>query len=356
MHLMLAIVMMISMFSSTSACRGSSNLQTRKADHPWWRFQVATSGREPWGPNSCSGERFWTYDCQWWWTPLVPLVLTSRDLGLGFGRVSWVFGPVAGASVSGMAWLVNSAPSYLRSNGIWPHWPPRTSTMRWTSPEPWQVWFSAAFWTMLFANQLVPGQSSSNHWTDPPRCQWKNPAHVSKFPRRGHIHQLIFVPSSAWMPCAPHLFPTQFLYVSVANHHQDHQQRVPQACRQIHSVPAVAKLFGAMLLVFPEGVFREGVSRMFCMVKLYSPSTSSKPGVLLCAEVESRRLTVFGLRLSWRIYDPNEVCVVPAAPWMYAFPSRMSRLLDQLKPARFQNHWNSSLSFPPLTLSQLRET
>ena len=39
---------------------------------------------------------------------------------------------------------------------------------------------------------------------------------------------------------------------------------------QIHLVPAVAKLFGAMLLVFAEGVFPEGVSRMFCMVKLYS--------------------------------------------------------------------------------------
>ena len=85
-------------------------------------------------------------------------------------------------------------------------------------------------------------------------------------------------------------------------------------------------------------------------------STSSKLGVLVCAEGESRRLTVFGLRLSWRIYDPNEVCVVPATPWIYVFSLRMSRLLDQLKPARFQNHWNSSLSFPPLTLSQLGET
>ena len=37
-------------------------------------------------------------------------------------------------------------------------------------------------------------------------------------------------------------------------------------------------------------------------------------GVLVCAGVESRRLSVFGLGLSWRIYDPNEVCVVPAAP------------------------------------------
>ena len=64
MHLMLAIVMMISTLSSTSACSGSWSLQTRKANHPWWRFQVATSGREPWGPNRCSGERFWTYDWQ----------------------------------------------------------------------------------------------------------------------------------------------------------------------------------------------------------------------------------------------------------------------------------------------------
>ena len=85
--------------------------------------------------------------------------------------------------------------------------------------------------------------------------------------------------------------------------------KFPQACRQIRLVPAVAKLFRAMLLVF-----RVGVSRMFCMVKLYSPSMFSKLGVLVCAEVESRRLTVFGLRLSWRIYDPNEVCVFPATP------------------------------------------
>ena len=38
MHLMLAIVMMISTLSSTSACSGSWSLETRKANHPWWRL------------------------------------------------------------------------------------------------------------------------------------------------------------------------------------------------------------------------------------------------------------------------------------------------------------------------------
>ena len=40
----------------------------------------------------------------------------------------------------------------------------------------------------VFANQLVPVQSSSNHCIEPPKCQRKNPAHVSKLFRQGHIH------------------------------------------------------------------------------------------------------------------------------------------------------------------------
>ena len=45
---------------------------------------------------------------------------------------------------------------------------------------------------MFFANQLAPVQSSSNHWTEPPKCQCQNPANVSKLLRRCHIHQLLF--------------------------------------------------------------------------------------------------------------------------------------------------------------------
>ena len=53
---------------------------------------------------------------------------------------------------------------------------------------------------------------------------------------------------------------------------------------------------------------------MFGVAKLYSFSTPSKLGVFVCDEIESRMSSVFDLGLFVRVYDPNEVLVIPAAP------------------------------------------